>query len=94
MMGLPVNEDKTKYMLSTSRDVRRIDCQADNYASDTGKEFIFLDAAVTSKIIKVWRSRAGSLLTTGATRVQQRPLQFDKINTSSYGGRCFGKTGI
>ena len=41
-MGLAVNEGKTKYMLSTSRDVRRIDSQitADNYAFETVKEFI------------------------------------------------------
>ena len=38
-MGLAVNEGKTKYMLSTSRDARRIDYQitADNYTFDTVK---------------------------------------------------------
>ena len=36
-MGLAVNEGKTKYVFSTSRDVRRIDSRitADNYTFDT-----------------------------------------------------------
>ena len=50
-MGLAVNEDKTKYMFSTSRDERRIDSQitADNYTFDTVKEFIYFGSAVTTK---------------------------------------------
>ena len=50
-MGLAVNEGKTKYMFSTSRDMRRIDSQitADNYTVDTVKEFIYLGSAVTTK---------------------------------------------
>ena len=50
-MGLAVNEGKTKYMLSTSRDARRIDSQitADNYTFDTVKEVIYLGSAVTTK---------------------------------------------
>ena len=50
-MGLAVNEGKTKYMFSRSRDVRRIDSRitADNYTFDTVKEFIYLGFAVTTK---------------------------------------------
>ena len=50
-MGLAVNEGKTKYLLSTSREVQRIDSQitADNYTFDTVKEFIYLGSAVTTK---------------------------------------------
>ena len=50
-MGLAVNEGKTKYMLLTSRDVRRIDSQitVDNYTFDTVNEFIYLGSAVTTK---------------------------------------------
>ena len=46
-MGLAVNEGKTKYMLSTSRDVRRIASQitADNYTFDTVNE---------PKMMSVW----------------------------------------
>ena len=59
-MGLAVNEGKTKYMVSTSRDVRRIDSRitADNYTFDTVKKFI-----------SVWRSNEGSVLPTGAIMV-------------------------
>ena len=48
-MGLPVNECKTKYMLSTSREVRLIDSliTADNYTFDAVKEFCYLGSAVT-----------------------------------------------
>ena len=44
-----INEDKSNYMLSTSREVRRTDFQitAVNYTFDTIKEFIYLDSAVT-----------------------------------------------
>ena len=50
-MGLAVNDGKTKHMLSTSRDVRRVDFQitADNYTFDTVKEFIYLGSAVIAK---------------------------------------------
>ena len=50
-VGLAVNEGKTKYMFSTSRDVRRIDSRitVDNYTFDTVKEFIYLGSAVTTK---------------------------------------------
>ena len=50
-MGLAVNEGKTKYMLSTSRDVRCIDSQnaVDNYTFDTVNEFIYLGSAITIK---------------------------------------------
>ena len=46
-----LTDGNTKYMLSTSRDVRRIDSQitADNYTFDTVKEFIYLDSAYTTK---------------------------------------------
>ena len=49
-MGLAVSEGKTKYMFSTSRDVRCIDSRitADNYTFDTVKEFIYLGSAVTT----------------------------------------------
>ena len=52
MMGLPVNEDETKYMLSTSRGVRRIDSQitTDNYTFDAVKEFIYIRSAVTTSL--------------------------------------------
>ena len=47
-MGLAVNDSKTKYMLSTSRGLRRVDSQitADYY---TVKEFIFLCCAINTK---------------------------------------------
>ena len=50
-MRLAVNEGKTKYMLSTCREARRIDYQvtADNYTFETAKEFVYLGAAVTTK---------------------------------------------
>ena len=50
-MNLAVYEGKTKYMLSISRDVRRIDSQitADSYTFDTVKEFIYLGSAVTTE---------------------------------------------
>ena len=46
---MAVNEGKTKDMLSTTIDMRRIDSLATtaNNTSDTVKEFIYLDAAVT-----------------------------------------------
>ena len=67
-MGLAVKEGKTKYICSTSRNVRRIDSQttADKYTFDTVKGFIYLGSAVT---MSVWRSNAGSLLPTGATMI-------------------------
>ena len=69
-MGLAVNENKIKYMLSTSRDVRRIDSQiiADNYNFYTVNEFIYIAYAFTIKN-DVWRLNVGSLLPTGATTV-------------------------
>ena len=50
-MGLAINEGKTKYMLSTSRDDYRIESQitVDNYTFDIVKEFIYLSSAVTTK---------------------------------------------
>ena len=50
-MGLAVKEGKTKYMLSTCRDARRINSQitADNYTFEAVKEFIYLGSAVTTK---------------------------------------------
>ena len=50
-MDLAVNENKTKYMLSTSRDARLIDSQitADNYTFDTVNEFIYLGSGFTTK---------------------------------------------
>ena len=50
-MSLAVNEGKTKYMFSTSRDVRLIESRItiDNYTFDTVKEFIYLGSAVTNK---------------------------------------------
>ena len=64
-MGLAVNKGKTKYMFSTSRDVRCIDSQitADNYTFDTVKELFIL----APPLPPVWISNAGSLLPTGAT---------------------------
>ena len=44
--GLAINEAKTKYMLWTSRDVRRIDSQI---TFDRVNEFIYLGYAVTTK---------------------------------------------
>ena len=51
-MLLAVNEGKTKYMLSTGRDVERIDSRnmADNYTFDIVKEFIYPGSAVSIKI--------------------------------------------
>ena len=40
---MAVNESKTKYMLSTSRDVQRIDSEI------TVKDFIYLGSAVTTE---------------------------------------------
>ena len=50
-MALTVNEGKITYMLSTSRDMRRIDSQIteDSYTFDTVKEFICIGSAVISK---------------------------------------------
>ena len=50
-MDLAVNEGITKYMLSTSRVVRRIDSQltTDNYTFDIVREFIYFGFAVTTK---------------------------------------------
>ena len=52
-MNLAVNEGETKYLLSTSRDERRIDSRitADNNTFDTVKEFIYFGfgSAVTNK---------------------------------------------
>ena len=50
-IGLTVNEGKTKYMLSTSRDVRRIDPQItiDYYTFGTVKEFVYLGSAFGTK---------------------------------------------
>ena len=52
-MGLALNEGKTKYMLSTSSDVRRIDSRitADNYTFDIVKVFIYFGSAVTTKMM-------------------------------------------
>ena len=49
--SLSANVGKTKYRLSTSRDVRRSDSQItiDNYSFDTVIEFIYLDSALTTK---------------------------------------------
>ena len=50
-MDLAVNEGKTKYMLSTSRDVQHIKSEitTDNYTFDIVKEFIHFESAVTIK---------------------------------------------
>ena len=50
-MSRAVNEGKTNYILSTNKDVWRIDYQitADNYSFDTVKEFIYLGSTVTTK---------------------------------------------
>ena len=50
-MGLAVNEGKTRNMLSTSSDVRRIESQitTDNYNFDKVKEFIYLGYTVTTE---------------------------------------------
>ena len=45
-MGLPINEGKTKYMLSTSGDVPKI--TANSYNFDVVKEFIYLCAAINT----------------------------------------------
>ena len=47
-MSLAVNESKTKYMLSTSKSVRRIGspATADNFIFDIVKEFIYYVFAV------------------------------------------------
>ncbi|XP_051864248.1 uncharacterized protein LOC127566265 [Drosophila albomicans] len=50
-VGLAVNEGKTKYMLSTSREARRLDSQvvADNYMFEVVKEFTYLGTAINTK---------------------------------------------
>ena len=71
-MGLAVNGGKIKYMLSGSRDVRRIDSQitADNYAFETVKEFVYLGFAVTTKTdVSLEIKRRITLAPTGATMV-------------------------
>ena len=45
-MGPAVKEGKTKYMLSTSRDLRPIDSQI---TADNGNEFIYLGSAATTE---------------------------------------------
>ena len=45
-MSLALNEGKTKYMLSTSRNSQ---ITADNYTFDIVKEFIYLGLDVTTK---------------------------------------------
>ena len=56
-MSLAVTEGKTKYMLSTCRDARRIDTQvtADNYTFEEAKEFIYLGSAGTVTRASLWR---------------------------------------
>ena len=50
-MDLEVNENKTKYMMPTSRDKRRIGSQitVNNYVFNIVKEFVYLSSAVTTK---------------------------------------------
>ena len=57
-------------MLSTSRDVRRIDSQiaADNYIFDTVKEFIYLGSVVTTNN-DVGLEIKRRIISTGATMV-------------------------
>ena len=66
-MGLALHEGKTKYMLSTNREVWRINSQitADKYTFDAVYEFIYLGSAeATKNYISLER-----LLPTGATMV-------------------------
>ena len=69
-IDLAVNERKTKYMLSTSKDVWPTDphITADNYNFDIVKEFIL--APFLPPKMSVWRSDAGSLLPANATIAQ------------------------
>ena len=65
-MGLAVSkEGKRKYILSTRRDVRRVDSQitTDNYTFDTVKEFI-MAPPLPPKMMSLWRSK--SKITTDA----------------------------
>ncbi|XP_043064095.1 uncharacterized protein LOC122320085 [Drosophila ficusphila] len=49
-VGLAVNMDKTKFMVCSSRESRRLDSQltADSYSFESVKEFIYLGTAITS----------------------------------------------
>ena len=68
-MGPAINQGKTKYILSASRDVLHIGfhIMANNYTFNIVKEFIYLGSAVTTnvKMVPVWRSSGGSLFLTG-----------------------------
>ena len=61
-IGLAVNEGKMKYMLSASRDLRRIDSliTADNYTFDTVKEFVYLGSPFAPKMMSVLRITAAN----------------------------------
>ncbi|XP_062141894.1 uncharacterized protein LOC133849872 [Drosophila sulfurigaster albostrigata] len=50
-MGLAVSEGKTKYMLSTSRETRRLDSHVvpDSYTFEVVKEFTYLGTAINTK---------------------------------------------
>ncbi|XP_060665650.1 uncharacterized protein LOC132797914 [Drosophila nasuta] len=49
-VGLAVNMEKTKFMVCSSRELRRLDSQltAENYSYGSVKEFIYLGTAITS----------------------------------------------
>ena len=49
-MALAVNTDKSKYMMSTSRDVWCVGSQitADSYTFDVVKDFVYLGTAITT----------------------------------------------
>ena len=54
-MALAVNTDKSKYMMSTSRDVWCVGSQitADSYTFDVVKEFIYLGTVISNSCQQV-----------------------------------------
>ena len=60
-MGRVVNEGKTKYMFSTSRDVRRLGIRPITILLIQSRNLFILATPLPTKMMSVWRSKAGSL---------------------------------
>ena len=78
-IGPAINEGKAKYMLSTNRDVRRIDSQitVDNHTFNTVKEFIYLDSAVIT-IVSTFHKLRGINHSLNFLSKQNSPLLSDE----------------